>query len=366
MSKTALITGITGQDGAYLAEFLLGKGYEVHGIKRRASLINTARIDHLYMDPHVENAKLMLHYGDMTDSSSLQRTIQRVQPDEIYNLAAQSHVAVSFEEPEYTAESDAVGTLRILEAIRNLGLEEKCRFYQASTSELFGKVRETPQTEKTPFYPRSPYGVAKLYAYWIVVNYRESYGMFACNGILFNHESPMRGETFVTRKITRGLARIGWGLDECIYLGNLDARRDWGHARDYVEAQWLMLQHDEPRDFVIASGKQYSVRDFVNTAAESMGLQLEWSGSGPEERGVVSWSENDELGFRSGDVVVQIDPRYYRPAEVETLLGDASLARAELGWTPKISFSQLIDEMVETDLRLAREESLIDQDRSQS
>ena len=366
MSKTALITGITGQDGAYLAEFLLKKGYEVHGIKRRASLINTARIDHLYSDPHVENAMLKLHYGDMTDSSSLQRTIQRVQPDEIYNLAAQSHVAVSFEEPEYTAESDAVGTLRILEAIRNLGLEEKCRFYQASTSELFGKVRETPQTEKTPFYPRSPYGVAKLYAYWIVVNYRESYGMFACNGILFNHESPMRGETFVTRKITRGLARIGWGLDECIYLGNLDARRDWGHARDYVEAQWLMLQHDEPHDFVIASGKQYSVRDFVNTAAESMGLQLEWSGSGTEERGIVSWSENDELGFRSGDVVVQIDPRYYRPAEVETLLGDASLALEKLGWEPKTSFSQLVDEMVETDLRLAREESLIDRDRSQN
>jgi GDPmannose 4,6-dehydratase len=275
MDKKALITGITGQDGAYLAEFLLEKGYEVHGIKRRASSINTARIDHLYTDPHEENARLILHYGDMTDSSSLQRTIQQVQPDEIYNLAAQSHVAVSFEEPEYTAESDAVGTLRVLEAIRNLGLENKCRFYQASTSELFGKVVETPQTETTPFYPRSPYGVAKLYAYWIVVNYRESYGLFACNGILFNHESPLRGETFVTRKITRGLARIGWGLDECVYLGNLEARRDWGHARDYVEAQWLMLQHDQPVDFVIATGKQYSVRDFVNTAAESMGLQLE-------------------------------------------------------------------------------------------
>jgi len=366
MTNTALITGITGQDGAYLAEFLLKKGYEVHGIKRRASLINTARIDHLYTDPHVENAKLILHYGDMTDSSSLQRTIARVQPDEIYNLAAQSHVAVSFEEPEYTAESDAVGTLRILEAMRNLGLEEKCRFYQASTSELFGKVQETPQTESTPFYPRSPYGVAKLYAYWIVVNYRESYGMFACNGILFNHESPMRGETFVTRKITRGLARIGWGMDECIYLGNLDARRDWGHARDYVEAQWLMLQHEEPVDFVIASGKQYSVRDFVNTSAESMGLQLEWAGSGPDEKAVVAWSENEELGFRAGDLVVQIDPRYYRPAEVETLLGDASLAREKLGWVPKTSFSQMVDEMVATDLRLAREESLIDRDLSQN
>jgi GDPmannose 4,6-dehydratase len=366
MADKALITGITGQDGAYLAEFLLKKGYEVHGIKRRASLINTARIDHLYTDPHVENSKLTLHYGDMTDSSSLQRTIARVQPDEIYNLAAQSHVAVSFEEPEYTAESDAVGTLRILEAMRNLGLEEKCRFYQASTSELFGKVQETPQTESTPFYPRSPYGVAKLYAYWIVVNYRESYGMFACNGILFNHESPLRGETFVTRKITRGLARIGWGLDECIYLGNLDARRDWGHARDYVEAQWLMLQHEEPVDFVIASGKQYSVRDFVNTGAESMGLQLEWAGSGPDEKAVVAWSENEELGFRAGDVVVQIDPRYYRPAEVETLLGDASLAREKLGWVPKTSFSQMVDEMVATDLRLAREQSLIDRDRSQN
>jgi GDPmannose 4,6-dehydratase len=366
MAKTALITGITGQDGAYLAEFLLDKGYEVHGIKRRASLINTARIDHLYSDPHVESTRLTLHYGDMTDSSSLQRTIQRVQPDEIYNLAAQSHVAVSFEEPEYTAESDAVGTLRILEAIRNLGLEDTCRFYQASTSELFGKVQQTPQTELTPFYPRSPYGVAKLYAYWITVNYRESYGLFACNGILFNHESPLRGETFVTRKITRGLARIGWGLDECIYLGNLDARRDWGHARDYVEAQWLMLQHDEPIDFVIASGKQYSVRDFVNTAAEGMGVQLEWEGSGTDERAVVAWSENDELSFRAGDTVVRIDPRYYRPAEVETLLGDASLAREKLGWSPKTTFSQLVNEMVENDLRLAREASLIDQDRSLS
>jgi GDPmannose 4,6-dehydratase len=366
MSKTALITGITGQDGAYLAEFLLKKGYEVHGIKRRASSINTARIDHLYTDPHVENGKLILHYGDMTDSSSLQRTIQRAQPDEIYNLAAQSHVAVSFEEPEYTAESDAVGTLRILEAMRNLGLEQKCRFYQASTSELFGKVQESPQTESTPFYPRSPYGVAKLYAYWITVNYRESYGMFACNGILFNHESPLRGETFVTRKITRGLARIGWGLDECVYLGNLDARRDWGHARDYVEAQWLMLQHDKPVDFVIATGKQYSVRDFVNATTDSMGLKIEWSGSGTDECAVVVSSENSDLSFRAGDVVVKIDPRYYRPAEVETLLGDASLARETLGWEPRTTFNELVSEMVATDLRLAREKSLIERDRSQT
>ncbi len=364
MSKIALITGITGQDGAYLAEFLLDKGYEVHGIKRRSSLINTARIDHLYTDPHVDNTKFRLHYGDMTDSSSLQRTIQSVQPDEIYNLAAQSHVAVSFEEPEYTAESDAVGVLRILEAIRNLGLEKQCRFYQASTSELFGKVSETPQSETTPFYPRSPYGVAKLYAYWIVVNYRESYGMFACNGILFNHESPVRGETFVTRKITRGLARIGWGLDECIYLGNLEARRDWGHARDYVEAQWLMLQHDEPLDFVIASGKQHSVRDFVNAAAAGMDLELEWQGAGEDECAVVAWSERDDLRFRAGDVVVQIDPRYYRPTEVETLLGDASLAREKLGWVPSITFEELVEEMVINDLRLAREEALLDRDRN--
>jgi len=363
MTKKALITGITGQDGAYLAEFLLRKDYEVHGIKRRASLINTARIDHLYADPHVENAKLRLHYGDMTDGSSLQRTIQHVQPDEIYNLAAQSHVAVSFEEPEYTAESDAVGTLRILEAIRNLGLEKQCRFYQASTSELFGKVQETPQTETTAFYPRSPYGVAKLYAYWIVVNYRESYDMFACNGILFNHESPVRGETFVTRKITRGLARIGWGLDECIFLGNLDARRDWGHALDYVKAQWLMLQHHEPVDFVISTGQQHSVRDFVNEAAVCIGLELEWTGSGPDEQGVVAWSEREDLKFRAGDVVVQVDPGYYRPTEVETLLGDSSLARETLGWVPSISFEELVEEMVANDLQIAREEALINQDR---
>jgi GDPmannose 4,6-dehydratase len=359
LSKRALITGITGQDGAYLAELLLNKGYEVHGIKRRSSLINTARIDHLYSDPHEEGSRLFLHYGDLTDTSSLQRTIQRVKPDEIYNLAAQSHVAVSFEEPEYTAESDAVGTLRILEAIRNLELQDQCRFYQASTSEMFGKVAETPQNESTPFYPRSPYGVAKLYAYWIVVNYRESYGQFACNGILFNHESPLRGETFVTRKITRGLARIAHGLDKCIYLGNLDARRDWGHAKDYVEAQWLMLQQEEPRDFVIATGVQHSVRDFVNLSAASMGVKLEWHGNDVQEHAVVAESQDDEYKLKSGDVIVRIDPRYYRPAEVETLLGDASLARKLLNWSPKISFEELVQEMVESDLKTAAEESLI-------
>jgi GDPmannose 4,6-dehydratase len=360
MSKSALITGITGQDGAYLAEFLLKKGYEVHGIKRRASLINTARIDHLYSDPHVENAKLKLYYGDMTDSSSLQRTIQHVQPDEIYNLAAQSHVAVSFEEPEYTAESDAVGTLRILEAMRNLGLENKCRFYQASTSELFGKVQETPQTETTPFYPRSPYGVAKLYAYWIVVNYRESYGMYACNGILFNHESPKRGETFVTRKITRGLARIGWGLDECVYLGNLDARRDWGHARDYVEMQWLMLQQDEPEDFVIATGRQYSVRQFIEKAAHELGFGITWKGTAESEVGIVSDMSNKEInGFKNGDIIIRVDPRYYRPTEVETLLGDPTKAREKLGWVPKTSFDELVAEMVSEDLQLAQRDAMI-------
>jgi GDPmannose 4,6-dehydratase len=361
MTKRALITGITGQDGAYLAELLLAKGYEVHGIKRRASSINTQRIDHLYANP-----QLRLHYGDMADGSSLLRTIQLVQPQEIYNLAAQSHVAVSFEEPEYTAESDAVGTLRILEAIRNLGMEKECRFYQASTSELFGKVRETPQKETTPFYPRSPYGVAKLYAYWIVVNYRESYDMFACNGILFNHESPVRGETFVTRKITRGLARIGWGLDDCVYLGNLDARRDWGHARDYVEAQWMMLQQDKPRDFVIATGEQRSVRDFVNAAAAHMGLELEWRGDGVDEHAVVMASRHVDLQFTGGEVVVRIDPRYYRPAEVETLLGDPSLARELLGWNATTTFDQLVREMIENDLRLAREEALINKHREES
>jgi GDPmannose 4,6-dehydratase len=362
-SKTALITGITGQDGAYLAEFLLNKGYHVHGIKRRASSINTQRIDHLYTDPHVESTRLRLHYGDMTDSSSLQRTIQSVQPDEIYNLAAQSHVAVSFEEPEYTAESDAVGTLRILEAIRNLGMEKECRFYQASTSELFGKVAETPQTEKTPFYPRSPYGVAKLYAYWITVNYRESYNMFACNGILFNHESPTRGETFVTRKITRGFARIAHGLEDCIYLGNMDARRDWGHARDFVEAQWLMLQQDEPEDLVIATGEQHSVRDFVNSSAAHMGIEIEWRGEAEEEHAIVTREHQDFTGIRVGDVIVRVDRRYYRPAEVETLLGDATRARTKLGWRPRISFDEMVQEMVETDLRLARDDAILKADR---
>jgi GDPmannose 4,6-dehydratase len=365
MNKTALITGITGQDGAYLAEFLLKRGYEVHGIKRRSSLINTQRIDHLYQDPHVENAKLVLHYGDMTDTSSLQRTIQSVQPDEIYNLAAQSHVAVSFEEPEYTAESDAVGTLRILEAIRNLKLEGECRFYQASTSELFGKVHETPQTETTPFYPRSPYGVAKLYAYWITVNYREAYGLFACNGILFNHESPQRGETFVTRKITRGLARIAHGLEDCVYLGNLDARRDWGHARDFVEAMWLMMQHEKPMDLVIATGVQHSVRDFVDVSANHMGLTLDWVGTGPEERAVVSASDREDLCFKPGDTVVRIDPRYYRPSEVETLLGDASLARDTLGWRPRTSFDELVIEMIACDLDQAQETALIKRHRDE-
>jgi len=363
VTKKALITGITGQDGAYLAEFLLNKGYEVHGIKRRSSLINTARIDHLYQDPHEQNPTLILHYGDLTDTSSLQRTIQAVQPSEIYNLAAQSHVAVSFEEPEYTAESDAVGTLRLLEAIRNLGMQDKTRFYQASTSEMFGKVRETPQTESTPFYPRSPYGVAKVYAYWITINYRESYGMYACNGILFNHESPKRGETFVTRKVTRGLARIAFGLDRCVYLGNLDAKRDWGHARDYVEAQWLMLQQDLPEDFVIATGKQHSVRDFVNYSARHMGIKLDWEGSGDQEQARVAYSERDYAGIKVGDIVVKIDPNYYRPAEVDTLLGDSSKAREQLGWTPRISFDELVQEMIENDLRLAREEALVKADR---
>jgi len=364
MSKKALITGITGQDGAYLAEFLLDKGYEVHGIKRRASLINTARIDHLYADPHEENVRLHLHYGDMTDASSLQRTIHEVQPDEIYNLAAQSHVAVSFEEPEYTAESDAVGTLRILEAIRNLGLEKDTRFYQASTSEMFGKVRETPQNESTPFYPRSPYGAAKVYAYWITVNYREAYGMFACNGILFNHESPLRGETFVTRKITRGFARIAHGLDRCVYLGNLDAKRDWGHARDFVEAQWLMLQQEQPGDFVIATGRQYTVRDFVNATAGAMGIGLDWEGQGEREHARVTSCDRDHSGIDVGDVLVRIDPRYYRPTEVETLLGDASRAREVLGWEPKIPFAAMVGEMVEHDMRLAHEEALVQSDRN--
>ncbi|MES2535076.1 MAG: GDP-mannose 4,6-dehydratase [Pseudomonadota bacterium] len=349
MTKVALITGVTGQDGAYLAELLLSKGYEVHGIKRRTSLINTDRIDHLYQDPHESNVRFKLHHGDLTDSTSLIRIIQAVQPDEIYNLAAQSHVAVSFEEPEYTANSDALGSLRILEAIRILGLEKKSRFYQASTSELYGLVQETPQKETTPFYPRSPYAVAKLYAYWITVNYREAYGIYACNGILFNHESPIRGETFVTRKITRALARIKLGLQECVYLGNLNAKRDWGHARDYVEMQWLMLQQDVAEDFVIATGVQYSVRDFINAAAKEIGISIEWQGEGLEEKGLDA----------NGKVIVAIDPRYFRPAEVETLLGDATKAKTKLGWTPKTTFHELVAEMVREDLKAAERDELV-------
>ena len=359
--KKALITGITGQDGAYLAEFLLGKGYEVHGIKRRTSLFNTDRIDHLYQDPHEQGRRFILHHGDMTDSSSLTRIIQQVQPDELYNLAAQSHVAVSFEEPEYTAESDALGALRVLEAIRILGLEKKTRFYQASTSELFGLVQETPQKETTPFYPRSPYAVAKLYAYWITVNYREAYGIYACNGILFNHESPVRGETFVTRKITRALARIKLGLQDCLYLGNLSARRDWGHAKDYVEMQWLMLQQDQPEDYVIASGVQYSVRDFVNAAARELGMEIRWEGQGVEEKGYWVNRHSRESGNPDPASIpaVAVDPRYFRPTEVETLLGDASKAREKLGWQPKISFDELVAEMVREDLKSAERDELI-------
>jgi GDPmannose 4,6-dehydratase len=349
MGKVALITGITGQDGAYLAEFLLGKGYIVHGIKRRTSLFNTDRIDHLYQDPHVKGRNFILHYGDMTDSSSLVRVIQEVKPDEIYNLAAQSHVAVSFEEPEYTANSDALGTLRVLEAIRILGIEKTTRFYQASSSELFGRVQEVPQRESTPFYPRSPYAAAKLYAYWITVNYREAYGMFACNGILFNHESPVRGETFVTRKITRALARIKLGLQDCLYLGNLNALRDWGHARDFVEAQWLMLQQNEPEDFVIATGEQHSVREFVDAAGSELGIKLAWRGSGLEEKAYTA----------SGNCVVAVDPRYFRPTEVDSLLGDASKARQKLGWKPRVDFRQLVSEMVREDLRLAERDELV-------
>ena len=349
MKKVALITGITGQDGAYLAEFLLEKGYEVHGIKRRTSLFNTDRIDHLYHDPHEKDLRFILHYGDMTDSSSLIHIIQKIKPDEIYNLAAQSHVAVSFEEPEYTANSDALGALRILEAIRILGLENKTKYYQASTSELFGKVKEIPQKETTPFYPRSPYAAAKLYAYWITVNYREAYGMYACNGILFNHESPIRGETFVTRKITRALARIKLGLQDCLYLGNLDAKRDWGHAKDYVEMQWLMLQQDEPKDFVIATGVQYSVRDFVNAAASELGMKISWKGEGVNEKGY-----DDK-----GKCIVAVDARYFRPTEVETLLGDPSKAKEILGWVPKITFSELVAEMVREDLKTAERDELV-------
>jgi GDPmannose 4,6-dehydratase len=349
MNKVALITGITGQDGAYLAEFLLKKGYVVHGIKRRASLFNTDRIDHLYEDPHVSNRHLVLHYGDLTDSTNLIRIIQQVQPDEIYNLAAMSHVAVSFDTPEYTANADGIGTLRILEAIRILGLEKKTRFYQASTSELYGLVQETPQKETTPFYPRSPYAVAKLYAYWITVNYREAYGIYACNGILFNHESPIRGETFVTRKITRALARIKLNLQDCLYLGNIDSLRDWGHAKDYVEMQWLMLQQEVPEDFVIATGVQYSVRDFVNAAAKELNMKIDWQGTGINETGT------DE----NGKVIVKIDSRYFRPAEVETLLGDPTKAKEKLGWTPKTSFQELVSEMVREDLKSAERDELV-------
>jgi len=367
--KKALITGITGQDGAYLTEFLIKKGYEVHGIKRRASLFNTHRIDHLYEEEHIKDRKLILHYGDMTDSSNLVKIVQRVQPDEVYNLAAQSHVAVSFEEPEYTADTDALGTLRLLEAIKIAGLMEKCRFYQASTSELFGKVVEVPQNEKTPFHPRSPYAVAKIYAYWIVVNYREAYGMYACNGILFNHESPLRGETFVTRKITRALARIVLGLKDCVYLGNLDAKRDWGHAKDYVEMQWLMLQQDKPDDFVIATGVQHSVRQFVDIAAKELGLVLGWEGEGVNEKGIVVAVEPFKNGRmddqpvgktkpKPGDVIVRVDPRYFRAAEVESLLGDPSKANVELGWKPRISFGEMVREMVRYDLEEAQRDFL--------
>lgn len=348
MKKVALITGVTGQDGAYLAEFLLGKGYVVHGVKRRASLFNTDRIDHLYQDPHVDNKNFVLHYGDLTDSTNLIRIIQQTQPDEIYNLAAMSHVAVSFEMPEYTANADGIGALRILEAIRMLGLEKKTKFYQASTSELYGLVQEIPQKETTPFYPRSPYAVAKLYAYWITVNYREAYGIYACNGILFNHESPVRGETFVTRKITRALARINLDLQDCLYLGNLDALRDWGHAKDYVEMQWLMLQQEKPEDFVIATGVQYSVRDFVNAAAKELNMQITWQGAGVEEK-----------GYWQGQCIVQVDPRYFRPTEVETLLGDPTKAKQKLGWAPKITFDELVAEMVREDYKSAQRDELV-------
>ena len=356
--RIALITGVTGQDGAYLSELLLGKGYQVHGIKRRSSLLNTSRIDHLYQDPHESRRRFILHHGDMTDTASLIRVMQQVKPDEVYNLAAQSHVAVSFEEPEYTANSDGIGTLRLLEAIRILGLEKTTRFYQASTSELYGKVREIPQRESTPFYPRSPYAAAKLYAYWITVNYREAYGMYACNGILFNHESPLRGETFVTRKITRGLARIALGLQDCLYLGNLDALRDWGHAKDYVEMQWLMLQQEKPEDFVIATGRQASVREFVERAAAALGLSLTWSGEGLEEVARVD-SASDSAKVKAGQIIVRVDPRYFRPSEVETLLGDASYARERLGWSPRIGLAELVSEMVQADLSAARKYALL-------
>ena len=361
MSKVALITGVTGQDGSYLAEFLLEKGYEVHGIKRRASLLNTDRVDHIYEDPHVDNQRFSLHYGDLSDTSNLIRIVQETQPDEIYNLGAQSHVAVSFESPEYTADVDAIGSLRVLEAIRILGLEKKTRFYQASTSELYGLVQETPQKETTPFYPRSPYAVAKLYAYWITVNYREAYGMYACNGILFNHESPRRGETFVTRKITRGLANIAQGLEECLYMGNLDALRDWGHAKDYVRMQWLMLQQSTPEDFVIATGQQYSVRQFIQWTAAELGLELAFSGSGDTEQATVLrvLDADKSPGVHPGQVVVRVDPRYFRPTEVETLLGDPSKAAEKLGWRPEITAQQMCAEMVEADLAGARKQALL-------
>jgi GDPmannose 4,6-dehydratase len=358
--KKALITGVTGQDGSYLAEFLLDKGYEVHGIKRRASLFNTQRVDHIYEDPHVEHQRFVLHYGDLTDSSNLTRILQQVQPDEVYNLGAQSHVAVSFEAPEYTADVDAIGTLRLLEAIRLLGLGRKTRFYQASTSELYGLVQEIPQKETTPFYPRSPYAVAKLYAYWITVNYREAYGMYACNGILFNHESPRRGETFVTRKITRGLANITQGLEKCLYMGNLDALRDWGHARDYVRMQWMMLQQDQPEDFVIATGKQHSVREFINWTAAKLGVSLRFEGRGVDEKAVVAAVEGDRApALKPGDVIVAVDPRYFRPAEVETLLGDPAKAKDRLGWVPEITAEQMCAEMVAEDLKAARRTALL-------
>ncbi|NQD79685.1 GDP-mannose 4,6-dehydratase [Phytopseudomonas seleniipraecipitans] len=358
--KKALITGITGQDGSYLAEFLLEKGYQVHGIKRRASSFNTQRVDHIYQDPHVDNQNFILHYGDLNDSSNLTRIIQEVQPDEVYNLGAQSHVAVSFEAPEYTADVDAMGTLRILEAIRLLGLEKKTRFYQASTSELYGLVQETPQKETTPFYPRSPYAVAKLYAYWITVNYREAYGMYACNGILFNHESPRRGETFVTRKITRGMANIAQGLEPCLYMGNIDSLRDWGHAKDYVRMQWMMLQQEQPDDFVIATGVQYSVREFITWSAAELGVHLRFEGTGVDEQGIVERIDGDKApALKVGDVIVRIDPRYFRPAEVETLLGDPTKAKTVLGWTPEITVQEMCAEMVREDLKVAQRHALL-------
>lgn len=358
--KVALITGITGQDGSYLAEFLLGKGYIVHGIKRRASLFNTARVDHLYQDPHINHRNFVLHYGDLTDTSNLVRIMQQVQPDEVYNLGAQSHVAVSFESPEYTADVDAIGSLRLLEAIRILGLEKKTRFYQASTSELYGLVQEIPQKESTPFYPRSPYGVAKLYAYWITVNYREAYGMYACNGILFNHESPRRGETFVTRKITRGLCNIALGLDKCLYMGNMDALRDWGHAKDYVRMQWMMLQQEQPKDYVIATGVQYSVRQFIEKSAAQLGLSLRFEGQGVDEVALVAAIQGDKApALKTGDVVVRVDPHYFRPAEVETLLGDPGLAKKDLGWIPQITLDEMVREMVAHDLEQARQHALL-------